>query len=84
MTKRDAFNAGREIGREIVTFGDFTEKELATWQSFMEACNEISENRKQYAGEPCEDFRRDSEWEGYEDGLTAAFSAEAKRLGLEA
>jgi hypothetical protein len=80
MTKKDAIRAGRDVAFEIATYGEFTDKEMESRESYLEACYEISENRKQYAGDVTEDFRRDSEWEGYEEGLNIGLSKEANIL----
>jgi hypothetical protein len=79
MTKREARKLGRETGLEILTYGDFTREEKENADNFSEAYWEIAENRKQYAGDTTEDFRHESEWEGYEDGLGLALSDYIKK-----
>lgn len=79
MTKKEARKWGKSMGEEILADGDFTEGERSDEDSFSEAFWEIADNRKQYAGEITEDFRRDSEWEGYEEGLSIALSAYCRK-----
>lgn len=74
MTKKQAKECGIEVGYEILAYGDFTEEEKAEEDSFVSAFWEIVDNRKQYAGEITEDFRRESEWDGYEEGLNKALT----------
>lgn len=74
MTKKDAYAIGLDVADEINANGDFDEKELASEDAFAQAFYEIAENRQQYAGDVTEDFRRDSEWEGYEEGLAAGLA----------
>jgi hypothetical protein len=79
MTKKEAYAIGLEVAEEINANGDFTPKELASEDAFAQAFYEIAENRQQYAGDVTEDFRRDSEWEGYEEGLAAGLAKIVRR-----
>jgi hypothetical protein len=79
MTKKEAILLGKEIGDEILNYGDFTFEELKNEDSLGDAFWEIVENRKQYAGDCTEDFRRDSEWEGYEEGLIISLDRYCKK-----
>jgi len=83
MTKKDAYKEGLSVADEIVCYGEFTPQEMASEEKYLEACYEIAENRKQYAGDITYDFKRDSEWEGYEDGITAGLQKAARRLFKE-
>ena len=69
MTARDARRLGRENAEEIAACGDFTGEELASRDSWLAAAYEIAENRKQFAGDCTYDFRREEEWEAYEEGV---------------
>jgi hypothetical protein len=70
MTKKDAYQLGRDEAEEINCCGDFEAGELSSADRFLAAFWEIAENRKQYSDSCTYDFRREAEWEGYEDGLS--------------
>lgn len=86
MTKREARQMGRAVGREVITHGDFTAEEKEDQDSLSTAFWAIVENRSQYAGDPTEAFyergsgsdrsawHTDNLWDGYEDGLSIALS----------
>ena len=80
MTKKNAIKCGEDVGWEIIAYGDFTEEEKEDDDAFRQAFYEIAENRKQYAGEVTEGFRRDAEWEGYEQGLEKALAKHLKDI----
>lgn len=69
MTKRDAYQQGKDIAEAINYDGDFTGKELSSEDNFREAFWEIVENRKQYADDISYDLKTDAQWEAYEEGL---------------
>jgi hypothetical protein len=74
MTKREARQMGRAVGREVITHGDFTAEEKEDQDSLSTAFWAIVENRSQYAGDPTEALHTDNLWDGYEDGLSIALS----------
>jgi hypothetical protein len=79
MTKKEAILLGKDVADEIIAYGDFTEEEKENEESFRSAFYEIAENRKQYAGDCTEDFRRENDWEGYEEGLMIALDRYCKK-----
>ena len=74
MNKRTAYKQGVESGYEAARYGDFTADELASEDSFIAACGEICDNKRQYADHPGYDFNREpnseSLWESFESGET--------------
>ena len=75
MNKRDAYRVGVDYGYDAGMSGDFTPAELADVDAFLQACGEISENQRQYAGHPGYDFNQefnaDSLWDAFERGESA-------------
>jgi hypothetical protein len=74
MTKLQAKQAGIDSGLESAEHGDFTPAELADKESFLQACHEVCDNKRQYAGHPTEDFNRErnseSLWDAFDEGET--------------
>ena len=72
MNKREAYQLGVDSGYEAGEMGDFTEEELADEDAFMQACAEICDNKRQYAGHPGYDFNQepnaDSLWDAFDEG----------------
>lgn len=60
MTKKTAYQLGVNSGLEAGQYGDFSAAELADEDAFVEACSEIGDNKRQYAGHPCYDFNGQS------------------------
>jgi len=52
MTQKQAYKLGVDSGSEAAEHGDFTPAELQNEEAFIEACFEICENKRQYAGHP--------------------------------
>jgi hypothetical protein len=72
VTQKQAHRMGVESGLEAAQHGDFAQEELLDEDSFMTACGEICENKRQYADHPGYQFGRErnaeSLWEAFEHG----------------
>jgi hypothetical protein len=72
MNCKNAYAAGVASGLEAADCGDFTPEELADADPFFEACSEICDNKRQYAGHPGYDFNREPNaealWDAFERG----------------
>lgn len=72
MNKKIAHRFGVDSGLETARLGDFTEQELADQDAFFDACFEICENKRQYAGHPGYDFNGEPNsenlWDAFEAG----------------
>jgi hypothetical protein len=72
MNAKDAYKLGVASGEEAAEYGDFTAAELADQDRFVEACHEISENKRQFAGHPGCNFNREPNaetlWDVFEEG----------------
>lgn len=79
MKRSEAKKLGQAVGREILTFGDFTPAERADEYKFRQAFYEIVENRKQYAGDVTEELKTDEEWDAFEEGLNIALERYCKK-----
>lgn len=80
MNKKEAYKMGVDSGYEAGSDGDFTASETADEDSFVGACMEICENKRQYAGHPGEDFNAepnaDGLWDAFDEGeITGARKA---------
>jgi hypothetical protein len=72
MNCKNAFAAGVASGLEAAAHGDFRSAELADADQFFEACSEICDNKRQYAGHPGYEFNREPNaealWDAFEEG----------------
>jgi hypothetical protein len=72
MNSKDSYKLGVASGLEAASYGDFTPAELANADQFFEACAEICDNKRQYAGHPGYDFNREPNaealWDAFERG----------------
>jgi hypothetical protein len=72
MNSKDAYKLGVASGLEAADYGDFTPEELADRDRFLEACAEICDNKRQFAGHPGYDFNREPNtealWDAFERG----------------
>jgi len=72
VNRKQAHRLGVESGLEAAQRGDFSVDELHHRDSFLEACQDICENKRQYADHPGYEFGRqrnaESLWEAFEEG----------------
>ncbi len=72
MNCRQAYRLGVESGLEAGEYGDFSKRELAEEETFTEACFDICENKRQFAGHPGYQFNQkpnaDHLWDAFERG----------------
>lgn len=72
MTRKQAHRMGVESGLEAAQHGHFTREELGDEEAFVAACQDICENKRQYADHPGYQFGRErnaeSLWEAFEEG----------------
>jgi hypothetical protein len=72
MNAKDAYKLGVASGKEAAEYGDFTAAELADQTRFVEACHEISESQRQFAGHPGYNFNREPNaealWDAFDEG----------------
>jgi len=75
MRKQEAYKLGYWSGIASAEYGDFTPDELKDEESFIAACLEICENKRQYADSPTYDLARernsDSLFDAFDEGESA-------------
>lgn len=69
MNCKQAYRLGVASGLEAGQYGDFSSRELADEEAFTEACAEICDNKRQFAGHPGYLFNQKSNAEGLWDAF---------------
>jgi hypothetical protein len=72
VNQKQAHRMGVESGLEAAHYGEFSADELHDEATFLSACRDICENKRQYADHPGYEFNGQSNaeslWEAFEQG----------------